>query len=48
MVGIKLMRFGLMNRIVVDSDFKAVDFDRRLRSDSKSNDESESTIAILI
>ena len=42
------MRLGLTNRIVKDSDFKAVDFHRRLRSDSKSNDESESTIAISI
>ena len=28
----------------VDSDFKAVDFDRRLRSNSKSNGKSELTI----
>ena len=40
------MRLGLTNRIVDDLDFKVVDFDRRLRSDSKSNHESESTIAI--
>ena len=42
------MRFGLTNRIVDNSDFKAVNFDSRLRSNSKSNDESESTIAISI
>ena len=44
----KLMRFGLTNWIVNDSDFKVVNLDRSLRSDSKSNDESESKIAISI
>ena len=42
------MRLGLMNRNVDNSDFKAVDFDCRLRFNLKSNDKSESTIAILI
>ena len=37
----KLMRLGLTNLIVDDSDFKPVDFDHRLQSDSKSNDKSE-------
>ena len=41
---IKLMRLEGTNRIVDDSDFKPVDFDRRLPSDSKSNDKSELTI----
>ena len=44
----KLMRLGLTNRIVNDWDFKPVDLDRRLPSDSKSNDESELTISISI
>ena len=44
----KVMRLGLMNRIIDDSDFKLVNFDCRLQSDSKSNDESELTIAISI
>ena len=42
----KLMGLGLTNRIVDNSDFKLVDFDCWFPSDSKSNDESESTIAI--
>ena len=47
-VNIKLVRLGLTNQIVGDWDFKPVNFDRRFQSDSKSNDESESTIAISI
>ena len=44
----KLMQFGLMNWIDDDSDSKPVDFDRWFWSDSKSNEKSESTIAISI
>ena len=44
----KLMRLGLTNRIVDDLDSKPVYFDRRLLSNSKSNDKSESTISISI
>ena len=39
---------GLTNWIVNDSDFKPSEFKCRLRSDSDSNDEIISTIAILI
>ena len=39
----KLMRLGLTNRIVDDSDFKPVDFDRRFQSNFKSNDGFESS-----
>ena len=39
-LAVKLMGLGLTNRIDDDSDFKLVDFDRRLQSDSKSNDKS--------
>ena len=46
--GIKLMRLGLTNRIVNDSDSKSIYFNRRFRSDSDSNDLFESTIAISI
>ena len=45
---IKLMRFEALNRIVDDSDSKAIYIDPRFRSDSISNDLIESTIAILI
>ena len=34
----KLMWLGLTNRMVDDSDSKPADFDRRFRSDSRSND----------
>ena len=44
----KLMRLGLTNQIVDNSDFKQVDFDRQFLSNLKSNDKSESTISILI
>ena len=44
----KLMWLGLTSRIIDYSDFKAVNFDRRLQSNLKSNNESESTIAISI
>ena len=47
-VMIKLMRLGVTNQIVDDSDSKPVNFDRRFRSDSKSNDKFELTIAIWI
>ena len=47
-ISTKLMRLGLTNWIIDDSDFKPVNFDRRFQSDSKSNDEFESTIAISI
>ena len=40
----KLMRLGPTNRIVDDSDSKAVDFDRRFRSDLISTTIIESTI----
>ena len=42
------MWLGLTNQIVDDSDSKPANFDRRFRSDSKYNDESELAIAILI
>ena len=44
----KLMRLGPTNRIVHDSDSKAVDFDRRFWSNSISMTIFESTIAISI
>ena len=44
----RLMGFGDRNQIVDNSDSKPANFDRRFWSDSKSNNESESTIAILI
>ena len=42
----KLMGLEVTNQIVNNSDSKLADFDRRFGSDSKSNDEFESTIAI--
>ena len=45
---IKLMRLGPTNRIVDGSDSKAVDFDRRFRSNSISTPIFESTIVISI
>ena len=48
LVHIKLMRLGVTNQIVViESNLKA-QFDCQFRSDSKSNEEIKSTIAILI
>ena len=44
----KLMRFQVPNRIVDDSDFKPIYFDRRFRSNWINNDLIESTIAISI
>ena len=44
----KLMRLGLTNRIGNDSDSKPANFDHGFRSDSKSKEESELAIAILI
>ena len=45
-VEIKLMPLGVANRIVVIESKSVSEFDRRFQSDSKSNDEIESTIAI--
>ena len=47
-VSIKLMRLGVTNQMVDDSDSKPVNFNRWFWSDSKSNDGFESSIAILI
>ena len=44
----KLMQSGLTNRIVDDSYSKPADFDQQFWSNSKSNDKSESAIAIAI
>ena len=42
----KLMRSGLQNQIVDDSDFKPSKFDRRFQSDLDSNDETVSSTAL--
>ena len=44
----KLMRLGVPNRIVNNSDIKLADFDRQFWSDLDFNDEIVSMIAILI
>ena len=44
----KLMQLEIKNQIVDDSDFKPAHFDHQFWSDSKSNNESELMIAILI
>ena len=45
---IKLMQLGVANQIVVIESKSMSEFDRRFQSDSKSNDKSESVIAISI
>ena len=42
------MELGLTNQIVNDSDSNLADFNRRFQSNSKSNDESELAITIMI
>ena len=42
------MQLGVTNRIIDDSDFMPVNFDRWFGSNLKSNDGFESTIPILI
>ena len=44
----KPMRLEVTNQIIEDLDSKQANFDRRFWSNSKSNDEFESTIMITI
>ena len=44
----KLMRLGVPNPIINDSDFKPANFDRQFRSDSDFSNEMVLTIVILI